>query len=346
MKKISLLILSVLIMLMIVFFKPIQIEVYKVLYPNYLDLLDKGYTHDEIKLFNVELSEGEYSLILQLDYASDIVKQVSDPDYLNLRQKNYTDTEVETILELDSSLVQFYLDHDNLSDQKDLLQHPYFVLDRYERYINYQNNHQDADLTSIIRLVNTNRDYELYSHIEVADTSIQTEVLVNKYYQLPSDYVPDLEETYLGFMMQEEAARALDSMIEAMLGLGLDISISNSYRPYVMQERIYNTYLETQPQSIVDTYSARPGHSEHQAGLAVDFKTQATGIIDFGGSEAYTWLKENAHIYGFIQRYTEENSIYTGYKAEEWHYRYVGADLALIIHDTQLSLEEVLLLYR
>ena len=345
MKKILALI-FVSLMSIALYFSPLKIVILNWMYPSYIELIEKGYVYDEIKDFHATLSEDEYTMILSLDYAYDIKKQVTNLDYKSLRDKNYSEEEADEILGLDSELISFYLNHENLSEYYDLIHHDYFILDRFDRYISYMTKFEELDITTITRMVNANRDYELYTHIQAANTSNPVEILVNKYYQLEANYVPDLEETYLGFMMQEDAAHSLDSMIEAMLALGLDISISNSYRPYVMQERIYNRYLETQSQAIVDTYSARPGHSEHQAGLAVDFKTQATGITDFGGSEAYQWLKENAHIYGFIQRYTEENSIYTGYQAEEWHFRYVGSDLAKIVYETGLTLDEVLVLYR
>ena len=345
MKKVLALV-FVIVVTIALYFSPVKIMVLNWKYPSYIDLIQKGYTSNEIKDFHESLSDEEYLLLVSSDYASDIKKQVSNEKYRVLKEKRYTESEADEILSLSDELIQFYLTHDNLNHQYDLIHHDYFVLDRYDRYNAYSISNPNLDSETVLRTVNTDRDYELYTHIQMADTSNPIEILVNKYYQLSSDYVPDLAETYLGFMMQKEAAQALTDMIKVMLDLNLDISISNSYRPYVMQERIYNSYLETQSRAVVDTYSARPGHSEHQAGLAVDFKTQATGITDFGGSEAYTWLKENAHIYGFIQRYTEENSIYTGYMAEEWHFRYVGLDLAQIVYETKLTLEEVLVLYR
>ena len=79
-----------------------------------------------------------------------------------------------------------------------------------------------------------------------------------------------------------------------------------------------------------DTYSARPGYSEHQTGFAVDV-ANATGTCSldcFGTTSQYAWLQQHAADYGFIQRYYAGFEAITGYKAEEWHYRYVGVAIA------------------
>lgn len=345
MKKVLALV-FVIVVTIALYFSPVKIMVLNWKYPSYIDLIQKGYTSNEIKDFHESLSDEEYLLLVSSDYASDIKKQVSNEKYRVLKEKRYTESEADEILSLSDELIQFYLTHDNLNHQYDLIHHDYFVLDRYDRYNAYSISNPNLDSETVLRTVNTDRDYELYTHIQMADTSKPNEILVNKYYQLPSNYVPDLYESYLGFMMEKWAAFALSEMCSKMTSLGFDFSISNTYRAYTKQERIYNSYLQTQSQTIVDTYSARPGHSEHQAGLAVDFKSTSEDIVYFANTDAYKWLKENAHIYGFIQRYTEENSIYTGYMAEEWHFRYVGLDLAQIVYETKLTLEEVLVLYR
>ncbi len=330
----------------LLYFSPFKTMVLNSVYPSYSELSEKGYSYAEIKDFHQSLSADDYALILSFDYYSDIKKIVTSTDYKHLRELAYSETESDEIFSLSDEYIDFYLSHENLSVYHDLIHHDYFVINRFDRYLAYQQMHPDLDLMTVLRLVNSNRDYELYTHIEMADTSNPIEILVNKYYQLPKDYVPNLYDSYLGFMMEKEAALALSEMCSVMANLGFDFSISNTYRAYSKQERIYNAYLEKQSQEIVDTYSARPGHSEHQAGLAVDFKSTSEDIVYFANTKAYEWLKENAHIYGFIQRYTEENSIYTGYSAEEWHFRYVGPDLALMVYDTGLTLDEVLLLYR
>ena len=89
-------------------------------------------------------------------------------------------------------------------------------------------------------------------------------------------------------------------------------------------------------------YSARPGHSEHQLGYAVDINTVQE---KFKNTKEYAFLKDNAYKYGFIERYKEGKEFITGYGYEPWHYRYVGIDAAKIIYENDLTLEEYLLLY-
>lgn len=345
MKKLLAIIFVVLVTIAL-YFSPVKTIILNVIYPHYVELVQKGYTLDEIKRFKADLSDDEYQLVYEHEYASDIFKIVTDAHYAVLKDKKYSEQEADEILSLEDAMIQFYLSHDNLSAYYNIIHHDYFVLDRFDRYVAYTNKYPDRDLTQRIRLVNVNRDYILYTHIQEVDLSLGTQLLVNKYYQLPQDYVPELKETYLGFMMQPEAADALTQMCLAMQEIGLDFSISNTYRSYDKQVSIYNRYLEKDIQNVVDGFSARPGHSEHQAGLAVDFKSTTEDIVYFENTDAYEWLIKNAHNYGFIQRYTEENSMYTGYQAEAWHFRYVGKDLALKVYESHLTLEEVLLLNR
>ena len=107
---------------------------------------------------------------------------------------------------------------------------------------------------------------------------------------------------------------------------------------------------------IIDTYSARPGTSDHQTGLCVDLITdEMVGLYNYGSettknpydkgfaeTAAYEWLKEHAHEYGFILRFPENKTDITGYSYESWHYRYVGIEHATKIHEKGITLEEYL----
>ena len=86
--------------------------------------------------------------------------------------------------------------------------------------------------------------------------------------------------------------------------------------------------------------SAKPGHSEHQTGLAVDVEGSNHDYDDFENSKEFAWMKKNAHLFGFILRYPEGKTTITGFKYEPWHYRYVGKDVAKIIYEENLTLEE------
>ena len=96
---------------------------------------------------------------------------------------------------------------------------------------------------------------------------------------------------------------------------------------------------------VVLSYSAYPGTSEHQTGLCVDFITEEMGgdlTVAFEGTQAFAWLSENAHKFGFILRYPKEKESVTGYTYEPWHYRFVGREAATDIHLASLTLEEYL----
>ncbi len=167
-------------------------------------------------------------------------------------------------------------------------------------------------------------------------------ILVNKEYGLPQDYVPsDLTQANVTFaqgvvesrkQMRADAARALEKMFEAALGEGIELLGISGYRSYYTQRDIYNRRLAEMGEEHVSKYNAKAGHSEHQTGLAMD--VGCPGYTDlterFAETDAYRWLSENAHQYGFIIRYTKGGEEETGYAFEPWHVRYVGAEATSI----------------
>lgn len=161
-------------------------------------------------------------------------------------------------------------------------------------------------------------------------TYIDGILIANKTYSLPADYDPGASE---------EALAAFDEMAADAAAEGLNIYISSGYRSYYDQESIYNRYCETDGQELADTYSSRPGHSDHQTGLAFDLNS----IDDsFGYTPESDWVAVNAHKYGFIIRFPEGKEEYTGYQYEPWHIRYLGVEKATEVYESGLSLEEFL----
>ncbi|SHM85198.1 D-alanyl-D-alanine carboxypeptidase [Ruminococcus flavefaciens] len=114
---------------------------------------------------------------------------------------------------------------------------------------------------------------------------------------------------------------------------------SSGFRSYATQNTIYNNYVASDGVEVADTYSARPGHSEHQTGLAIDVNSISN---DFIGTPECEWLAKNAHKYGFIIRYPKGKESITGYRYEPWHIRFVGIDTATAIYNSGLCLEEYL----
>ena len=168
-------------------------------------------------------------------------------------------------------------------------------------------------------------------YINVAKTSDYKYILVNKENKLNSDFKPDnlveVKECSLGnFYLEEETATAYEYMCLNLIDEGLNISINSAYRSYEEQEKLYDDYLKLYGKSYVNKYVAVPGYSEHQTGLALDLESLDCDI--FKNSKEYRWIKNNAYKYGFILRYQEGKENITGYKAEEWHIRYVGRKAA------------------
>lgn len=170
-------------------------------------------------------------------------------------------------------------------------------------------------------------DKNKYSHDD--PTSIW--VVINKQRPFnPKAFAPsDLVSVGGGQQMRQEAATALAKLIAAAKTEGLAISPLSGYRSYNTQVSVYNNEVKQFGQAVADSESARPGYSEHQTGLAIDVGGGGCGIEDcFGATKEGKWLAANAYKYGFIIRYTAEKQLVTGYRAEPWHIRYIGTDLA------------------
>lgn len=131
--------------------------------------------------------------------------------------------------------------------------------------------------------------------------------------------------------MRPETGAALDSMLRAAAEAGVPMKVISAYRSYQAQASVYEYWVGLQGKAEADRSSARPGHSEHQTGLAVDLGVP-DGFCDlrtcFGDTEQGKWLAANAQDYGFIVRYESDTESVTGYQYEPWHMRYVGIDEA------------------
>ena len=162
-------------------------------------------------------------------------------------------------------------------------------------------------------------------------TYIDGILIANKTYALPAGYAPG---GILPTVME-----AWNAMVAAAKKDGISLWIISGYRSYDTQEAIYNRYVNDNGQEEADTYSARPGHSEHQTGLAFDINQIS---YSFGETAAGKWVAENAARYGFIIRYPESKQHITGYIYEPWHLRYLGTELAMDVYESGLCLEEYL----
>ena len=154
-------------------------------------------------------------------------------------------------------------------------------------------------------------------------------VIANKHYPLSKDYNPGENPT---------AKAELLKLIAAMQEAGFPISDHYSgFRSYETQTQLYQNYVNQDGKAEADRYSARPGYSEHQTGLAFDLIGTDGDLVT--EEKAAQWLLDHAADYGFVVRYLKGKEKETGYMAEEWHLRYVGKE-AKEIAASGLSLEE------
>ncbi len=203
---------------------------------------------------------------------------------------------------------------------------------------------------------------------------------LGEHYAPPNLVSLDSNVTYYGksIELDSRAAAALYLMIQEMNAAGVtDIMVTSGYRTYQRQQQLFADYVAletkgisqeaidclgkdyiqkyytdmgigalsvTDAQTVVLTYSAAPGTSEHQTGLCVDFMTSTMSALDnsFADTDAFAWLVNNAYRFGFILRYPEGKESVTGYTYEPWHYRFVGREAATDIHFGNLTLEQYL----
>lgn len=217
---------------------------------------------------------------------------------------------------------------------------------REARYLAYLDS-EDWTAEQVLRIVNTDNDMTCFDDAVEADTEDGILMLVNKYHYLDKDYVPDdltdVEPLYStsGGQLSAEASAAFSELVEALWEeAGLHLVNASPYRSYSTQKRIYRGYCKKDGQEKADRYSARPGYSEHQTGLALDVTAPGGTLGGFRKTEQFAWMKDNAHRFGFILRYEDGMEYITGYKYEPWHYRYVGVDAATFIYENALTFEE------
>lgn len=206
--------------------------------------------------------------------------------------------------------------------------------------------------TAVVKIFNTLKD-------NINDSSVVTnenayDVVVNKNRNLPSDYIPEdlvsLDDVPKSLQnpeinqLRKVAYEALKELfLKAKEEKSFELYARSGYRSYNTQRDLYNAYSANHGQQAADKFSAKPGQSEHQTGLAIDITCASMNFqLDdtFFDKEEGKWVAENAHRFGFIIRYPKGKESITGYQYEPWHLRYVGKALAKEIFENNLTLEE------
>lgn len=269
-----------------------------------------------------------------------------------LIEHGYQEDEAKDILNAFSNEneIDFFLDNEVNLNYLNITKEKYYLKKNFNDYIEYMNNNKKLDLSTVVRNINIHLDQEFYSTNYKTNTTLDTSMLVNKYYLLDENYTPDdlvsVSTKYAwgdagSQKVRQVAYDAFLDMWNAANDEGYYLMINSSYRSYQDQESIYNNYKSSQGQKYADSIAARPGASEHQTGLTMDiFSKTNTNKNTFAESETAAWLANNSYKYGFILRYPQDKENVTGYSYEAWHFRYVGVNIATYIYQNNITFEE------
>lgn len=292
--------------------------------------------------------EVEYvTKLIELGYKDEvgyIADNYSDNTKDILLKEYNKDYESIISINSDEKVLKYYIDNEiDIDTFLSIISDRFFRYKNIDKYIEYQEEFDEARL--LVEYVNAKAYKIPYEEIEETDLTKNNLMIASKIYYLDK-YVPDdlvdVDEGYYILALpklQKEAKEAYEKMADDARSEGLDFYISTAYRSYDFQETLYNGYLAGDNQESVDSYSSRPGYSDHQIGLSADIRTKDKAFEEFTNTDEAKWLKENAHKYGFILRYPEDKEKVTGYIYESWHFRYVG-EAASFIYKNNITFDE------
>ena len=224
-----------------------------------------------------------------------------------------------------------------------------FKEENKERYVRFYEMNKNLSYEEVVTRVNIGLDYGFYNYITLSDTKKDILILTNKYLRLDEDYKPsDLEKIKVDYFingnskvsyLRKDARNAFERLSADSIKNNTPVYGQSAYRSYKKQSILYNSAVKSygKEKAMLDT--ARPGHSEHQTGLAIDVSSTKTGnMLDFENTDSFNWMVNNAHKYGFILRYPKGKENIHGYIYEAWHYRYVGVKVATDMHNNYSDL--------
>ena len=335
-------------------------------YNLYVSYYDKNNDLDKEEIVNFinYCSQSNIDCVNSYDklieyYTLDDFKLENLDKYVNFKNK-YSTIENSNIIKLINNELEEYIENSNtdqsLKDENNkdyivnfllnLINEKYYKKDNLERYVNYYSKNNNLTSKEIVTNVNSNLDTTFYENYESTDTSKDTLMIVNKHYKIENNYKPGNLVTVLSEHGYPNKIRAdvyeeFKKMYNAAKNDNVSIFIASPYRSYSDQNALYTYYVNTDGKQNADTYSARPGFSEHHTGLAMDLIPEYGLDLDtFENSDGFKWMQENAYKYGFILRYPKDKEYITGYIYEPWHYRYVGISAATTIKNEGLTFEE------
>ena len=301
--------------------------------------------YDKIKFDNQENFSMVLTTFLPKGYSGDEINYIfslSDKNINKLKDIDYIEKHPEARA---SDLKKTFMDEDIK-----LIINAIVNVDNYQRYIDYKQKN-NISFEKTITYVNLNLDYKFYENANEVKNIDDILVLVNKYNYLPSGYIPkDLDYVkgaYGNNVPMKKIAKENFLELQQYLKDNFDLQLlpTTAYRGETFQKTLYDNYVKNYGKESADTFSARPGYSEHQTALSIDLKNIAIKSDVRLTDEDFKILSENAYKFGFIIRFPKGKENITGYEFENWHIRYVGKDNAKIIYENDLTLEEYIDLY-
>lgn len=363
-KKILILIIVIILILSLVYillpknygYKKETIEVFKEnnLYEQIKD--KKIYS----KTLEEAINQNSFNKEYFLEYLD--IKYIDDKDFISninkLLNLGYGSKDINAIYNKIPDSVNIIIDSKYNKDIINIMNLSYFKIDNLKRYLDYDimdvksiydisNIKKDFNYEDVVTYVNANLDKGYYSSdnlISNEDAS-KIDVLVNKYHKLDENYEPSdltiIDSKYASGTqkLRKEAQIKFEEMASDMAKENLKIYAGSTYRSYTYQKGLYDRYVKKDGFAAAETYSARSGYSEHQLGLAVDIVNGKWDYLSENDKE-YDYLVKNSYKYGFILRYPRGSEYVTGYMFEDWHFRYLGIELATKVFNSGLTYDE------
>ena len=340
-------------------YKKEVIEVFKE--TNTYDKLKERKQYSKVLEYSVlenVFNEEYFDTYFEINY----IEEVSSVKDINiLLDLGYTSNEINTFYEKIPNSINVIVENTYNKDITNYITLEYFNEENLDRYIKYDNDENKLDSVYNTDVINNNYTYKdtvtfvnayLDKDYYTNDINLTNEeankidVIVNKYYKLNSDYEPsDLTKINSKYSsgsnqrLRAEAATKFEEMANTMKNEGLKIYAGSTYRSYDYQLGLYNRYVAQDGFEEAETYSARAGYSEHQLGLAVDILNGRWSYLSETDKE-YEWLINNSYKYGYILRYPRDKEYVTGYVFEDWHFRYLGVELATKVYESNLTYDE------
>lgn len=303
----------------------------------------KKYSKTLEEIINTDYFDSKYlDSYIEIDYQDNDKFLENISTLLNI---GYNSKDINNIYsKLNNENIEIIKNNKYVDRLSNILELSYFKESLLNRYINFYTS-KEYSYIDAITYVNIGLDNEYYTNVINLDNRDDLTVLVNKYHNLGKDYTPsDLVEVKEKYRVKANKLKKIandnfEIMSDAAKADGITLYVSSGYRSYDYQNNLYNYYVSVDGKKEADRYSARPGYSEHQTGLAIDIANGSHNFIE-DNSKEYKWLINNSYKYGFILRYPKDKEWITGYMYEPWHYRYVGEDIAKYIQETKLTYDE------